>query len=289
MEQMPLDFCSQVVIIDRREEAYDLYLMRRGLMFANERLRKIRSFLLDYKKVDMNTLCNLLDASISTVRRDLDKLEQEGFLTRIHGGAILVETAPEKAVAAYTDYGYVSVAALASKLIQPNEILFLGGGNLCLAIARAILQSNWSGTVVTNNLNAACELAVSPLVHVNCLGGDIINNGGRLVADGAATIDALQEIVVNRAFVTVTGYSIEYGIFVDSQEQALLYRALESHAMEIYLVLTNKFNRIGRVRLGGSDYFKRIITLPSVPENVTRFCIENNIALFTSFLDDASF
>ena len=49
-------------------------------MFANERLRKIRSFLLDYKKVDMNTLCNLLDASISTVRRDLDKLEQEAFL-----------------------------------------------------------------------------------------------------------------------------------------------------------------------------------------------------------------
>ena len=60
-------------------------------MFAAERTRKIKEILLEYKHVDVNTLCSLLDCSIATVRRDLDKLEEEGFLTKAYGGALLNE------------------------------------------------------------------------------------------------------------------------------------------------------------------------------------------------------
>ena len=58
-------------------------------MLATERVRRIREMLLEYKHVDINTLCSLLSVSMATVRRDLEKLEMEGFLNKVHGGAVL--------------------------------------------------------------------------------------------------------------------------------------------------------------------------------------------------------
>ncbi len=60
-------------------------------MFAAERRKKIKEIMLEYKHVDMNTLCSLLDVSLATVRRDLDQLSEEGFLQKEHGGVILIE------------------------------------------------------------------------------------------------------------------------------------------------------------------------------------------------------
>lgn len=243
---------------------------------------------MDYKKADMMTLCSLLGASTSTVRRDLDKLEADGFLKRVHGGAVLVEH-DEPSSMEYIDDGYIPVASLAVHFVKNDDIIFLGGGNQCLCIAKALVKNNWIGSIVTNNLNAACEAAASPLIHVTMLGGMVINANGRLTADGDETVQAMRNVVVNKAFVTATGYSLEYGVFVDSSQQAALYQTLEKHSMETYLVMADKYDRIGRVRLGGPDHFKRIISLPSIPDAIKRYCSEQGIALYTSYLDDPAF
>ena len=60
-------------------------------MFADERTEKIKALLLDYKRIDINTLISMIPASPATVRRDLEKMEKEGFLRRTHGGVVLVE------------------------------------------------------------------------------------------------------------------------------------------------------------------------------------------------------
>ena len=60
-------------------------------MFAADRIKKIKDILYEYKHVDINTLCALLGCSIATVRRDLDRLESEGFLKKAYVGAILNE------------------------------------------------------------------------------------------------------------------------------------------------------------------------------------------------------
>ena len=60
-------------------------------MFADERTEKIKALLLDYKRIDINTLISMIPASPATVRRDLEKMEKEGFLHRTHGGVVLVE------------------------------------------------------------------------------------------------------------------------------------------------------------------------------------------------------
>ena len=46
-------------------------------MFADERTEKIKALLLDYKRIDINTLISMIPASPATVRRDLEKMEKE--------------------------------------------------------------------------------------------------------------------------------------------------------------------------------------------------------------------
>ncbi|WPX08484.1 DeoR family transcriptional regulator [Caldicellulosiruptor danielii] len=54
-------------------------------MLVAERLKKIKEILLQKKHIDVATLAELLNVSEVTIRRDLDKLESEGFLIKTYG------------------------------------------------------------------------------------------------------------------------------------------------------------------------------------------------------------
>ena len=60
-------------------------------MLPEERLEKIIALLQEKKTIDNESLCSLLDVSISTVKRDLDLLEKRRVLRRTRGGAVLTK------------------------------------------------------------------------------------------------------------------------------------------------------------------------------------------------------
>jgi DeoR/GlpR family transcriptional regulator of sugar metabolism len=58
-------------------------------VFAIERIKIIKNYLIENKQLEVNILSKMLNVSEVTIRRDLEKLEKEGFITRTHGGAVL--------------------------------------------------------------------------------------------------------------------------------------------------------------------------------------------------------
>jgi len=60
-------------------------------MLAVERKNLILERLQEQKRVVVSELSELFDVSEETIRRDLDKLEKEGFASKTYGGAVLVE------------------------------------------------------------------------------------------------------------------------------------------------------------------------------------------------------
>ena len=58
-------------------------------MFALERTRIIKKYLLENKKAEVAVLSDILGVTEVTIRRDLEKLESEGYLKRIHGGGYI--------------------------------------------------------------------------------------------------------------------------------------------------------------------------------------------------------
>jgi DeoR family fructose operon transcriptional repressor len=143
-------------------------------MKAAERQLRIRQMLEGRDFVDLETLCRELDASESSVRRDLDILEQERTLKRVYGGAVVLQQQPGRAF----DYAVESVrlsdektriARLAASLIEDGQTVILDGGSTVAAVARELSSKRLH--IVTNSLPIAENLETLRNIELTLTGG----------------------------------------------------------------------------------------------------------------------
>lgn len=144
-------------------------------MKAPGRHLKIRELLDAQEFVDLETLCRELDASESSVRRDLVQLESEGVLRRVYGGAMsLRDHVREPGL----DFDWQStrmadekrlIAAKAAGLIEDGQTIILDGGSTVAGVARAL--RNRSLHVITNSLPIALALDDARQIEVTLTGG----------------------------------------------------------------------------------------------------------------------
>ena len=99
-------------------------------MFPAQRIEMIKNILRQQKSADISTLTSMLGVSNVTIRKYLDQLEEEGFLTKVHGGAILAETneTSDSSETDIFDKTNRQIADLAAQLIEDNETVFLQTG-----------------------------------------------------------------------------------------------------------------------------------------------------------------
>ncbi len=253
-------------------------------MFAIERLNKIKEILYRDKRVDVLELSRLFSVTEVTIRRDLDKLEKEGFLIKTYGGAVLNEKVfgipfvPESDDDALEEKRMIG--KIASQMIEDGEAVFLSSGTTCLEIARNIKSKRL--TVVTNDLLIGYELKDSIGIKVIVTGGDLIQSSSTLV--GSFTLQALNSIYINKAFIGVKGVNFDSGYTVDSYEEAMVIQGIRKISSDIIIVADyTKFNRTAFARLGGLTMAKKIITNKQVPSAFKKFLFENSIKIYTAF------
>ena len=137
------------------------------------RQRRIRELLESEEFLDLDTLCNRLEVSDSTVRRDLATLESQGVLRRVYGGAMAMQPREH-----HLDFVWQSehmaeekrrIAALAATLIQENETVILDGGSTVAEAARALADRSLQ--VITNSLPIAEIFSNARQVEVTLTGG----------------------------------------------------------------------------------------------------------------------
>ena len=96
---------------------------------------------MEYGKVDVSNLSEILAVSEVTIRKDLEKLEKDLFLIRTHGGAVIKEDLPRdegmfEAVEAPNMESKRMIGIFAAALVQDRETIYLGAGSTCLQIAK---------------------------------------------------------------------------------------------------------------------------------------------------------
>ena len=256
-------------------------------MLAVERIRKIKEILLEYKNVDIVTLCSILSVSVATVRRDLDKLEEEGFLKKVHGGALLVESnnLESQLNGAFTDKTEnekLQIASIAAQFIENNDIIFLGSGRTCFQIAK-IIKERKNLTVFTNNINIVLELANIYNIDVILPGGKLEVVDNNISAVGEYALKNLRDIYINKTFFTVDGASIEYGYTVNRRQEMNLILHLLSNSNDCFLVSDyHKFDKRAFVSIGSLDLVKTVITNIELPNIYKEYYFNNGIQLFTT-------
>ena len=258
-------------------------------MFAAERIKKIKEILLEYRHVDVNTLCTLLLCSVATVRRDLDKLETEGFLTKAYGGAILNETDAQHIVLSADSDPYFeskkNAAKIASSLVADGDIIYLGPGPTCTLLA-SMLKQKHNLTVVTNSIDAIVELSDASDIHVIVAGGDLDAYARNCCTVGAQAISIISTMYIGKAFFTVDGISMQYGYTVGNYDyMALLQTVMRQSSESCVIADISKFGKRSLVRLADILSIKKLITNVELSTEYKEFFFKNKVKLYTSFDD----
>jgi DeoR family fructose operon transcriptional repressor len=143
-------------------------------MKATERQLRIRQMLTTRDFVDLETLCRELDTSESSIRRDLDSLEQEKVLRRVYGGAVSLQTAPTRNFDYAVESARLSdeknrIAQVAAGLIEDGQTVILDGGSTVATVARELSSKHLH--IVTNSLPIAESLESLRNIELTLTGG----------------------------------------------------------------------------------------------------------------------
>jgi len=218
-------------------------------MMPEERRYKIISLLYDERSATVVDLCQQLNASEATVRRDLSLLEEEGKLERVHGGAIMKSNMPLDTEESFGEKEWSNqsekrlIAEKAFTHLRDYESIFLDGGTTTLELAKLIGRSHIKLNVFTNAPTISAHIAKNEFVDLFLVGGKVRNNTLAIV--GQMAIDTIRLFRLDKVFIGVNGISLDYGLTTQNFEEAQMKKAvLERGRERIILADATKFDKV---------------------------------------------
>jgi DeoR family transcriptional regulator, aga operon transcriptional repressor len=255
-------------------------------MNAFERRKVIRELLSEKGMMEVCDLSQALQVSEVSVRRDLAFLEEQGFLSRIHGGAVLADggsggRAYALKVQLHTEEKQ-RIGKRAAELVQAGDHVILDSGSTMFEVARC-LHANPSHpsdhiTVVARSLPIIDLLGHRQGVKVVVLGGMFLPRYE--MVGGPLALRFLQDLRVDKCFFGIDAVSIERGLMSDDPHDADLMQAMASAAREVILVVdSSKIGQQGFVSVLPIDRIHCLVTDAGAPDDFVRELKERNISV----------
>ena len=227
-----------------------------------QRRERIQEYLATHKIVRTVDLCDVLNTSEATVRRDLEWLEQEGILERTHGGAVLnqrmiYEPEYQQRAERFPEEKR-RIGALASSLIEEGDVVFINSGTTTTQVIRHI-RSDAGITIFTNNLNAALEVGV-PDFHLYLVGGEFQPRSNSLA--GRFAIENLGQVYANKAIFGVDGVSLKHGCTVPANAEAEVVRQMIERTKGQIIVVADhsKWGVVSNYQIVAIDGIDKLVT-----------------------------
>ena len=191
-------------------------------------------------------LAMALDVSEGTVRNDLNALEEQGVLVRVHGGAVLKQQDQFQNNSFVRRYqqnasAKFAIAREAAVLVNDGESILLDASSTAYYFAKALAERRRL-RVMTNGFEVARELAQNSTNTVILIGG-VVNNDSSSVT-GLLSEHLIEELHIQKAFLSCSGFSLERGMTeVHLAEAQLKRKVIESSQQLFALVDSTKFGK----------------------------------------------
>lgn len=212
-----------------------------------------------HNKVLSSDLSVQLDVSEDTIRRDLQELDEEGKLTKVHGGALsksfhfsleknIIYSQPEKRI----------IASKAIPLIKDGMFVVLSGGTTILELVQ-LLPDNLNATFITVSLPTALQLLNHPSSEVIFLGNKLSKTAQ--ISVGAEVIKRLGELEADLCFLGTNSIDAERGITDLEWEVIEVKKAMIRCAHKtISLAISGKLNSVQRLQVCPINDIDTLIT-----------------------------
>lgn len=250
-------------------------------MLVAERRQRILDLISQRGFASLADLAQTLDASESTLRRDLDYWHRQGVLKRTHGGAIYVgdgTTLPpleERSTRQLDEKRRIAAAAAAR--IHNGDSILLDGGTTTLELARLLVSRSLQ--IVTNSVPIASLFAGSRDIDLVMLGGYVYPRTG--VALGPLTVRMMDDVHVHQAIISCSGVTAK-GLFNSNVLLVETQRQMMRCADEVIVVADQ--SKIGRQALACLCELSAIDTLiaDAVTDEQRRWLDEAGVRLIVA-------
>ncbi len=238
-------------------------------MLIVERQHRLLETLREQKTATLEALGELLGVSSSTVRRDLDALEQQGLVERTHGGAVY--RGQHKHPIAFSERMNQQVEAkkaigkIAASLVEAHMTLLLDGGSTVYLAAEQITARPLQ--VVTNSLTIANLFANDDQVDLIVIGGAHYPRTGVLV--GPLATGSLADLHADMLLFSLAGVFDDEAYNLNIEQAEVERVMIRQAARSILLMDSTKFGRKSLARVCGVDDVEQIITDNGISEKWT--------------------
>lgn len=243
-------------------------------MIAAERHQKIIELVVEAGQVTITEICELFNVSEMTARRDLSKLDREGLLRRVHGGAIrsLGRSYEPPFTARATKNLKIKqkIGLKAAELIVDGDSIALDVGTTTLEIVQG-LKDRRDLTIVTSCLQIANAVVSSLSIESNVR---LILSGGIVRPRELSMIGSIPEFVyknlhVDKAFLGIGGISLQDGLTEFNLEDSRVKEELIKSAQEVIVVAdSSKFGQTTFKTVGPINVAQKIVTDRNAPQEI---------------------
>jgi DeoR family transcriptional regulator of aga operon len=218
----------------------------------NARSEKIMKFLLRLGTATIDEILAEVGSSAPSIRRDLTRLEGRGLIRRTHGGATLVEPF------LYEPFRYDRsfqareqrfeaekrrIGLAAAELVQAGETVGLTAGTTTTHVGRS-LRHRENIQVFTNAINIGMELCNQPGIRTYLTGG-AVPWAWSFSLTGNSALNFLDDVYLDRAFLSVTGFDAERGATTIEPEEALVFGKMIKQTKQV--VIVSDSSKLGQV------------------------------------------
>ncbi|WP_226037069.1 DeoR/GlpR family DNA-binding transcription regulator [Aquibacillus saliphilus] len=240
-------------------------------MFVSERRSKIMNLLHDKQRLTVKELASNIGVSEATLRSDLNQMEEEGLLTRTHGGAILNDANNETSYSARARRNQQEKRLIAEKalsFIEEKQCILLDASSTTMELAYLLRQKNIRLTVITSGVKTALELNENPNITVILIGGMLTKGSSSL--EGTLGLSILEQVNIDLMFTSANGFTPDAG-FTDFNlyEVQLKKELIKKAKVVIALIDHTKIGTISSAIFAKTNQVNTIITDTAIKSGIS--------------------
>jgi DeoR/GlpR family transcriptional regulator of sugar metabolism len=237
------------------------------LMLKKERQEFILREINLHNRVLTSDLCEVINVSEDTIRRDLSELAEAGDIIKVHGGALSKSFHVSfQANGVYSHDNKKMIAQKAVTLIRDGMFILTTGGTTILELAKALPQ-HLRATFFTGSLPAAMEYIQHPNIEVIFI-GDRISKNSKITVGGDA-ITKIKQINADICFLGINAIDPEHGITDNDWDVVQVKKAMiQSSKKVVALTIAEKINTQQKLKVGDLDVLDIMITELDPGENI---------------------
>lgn len=224
----------------------------------NERQNRILEILGFNNRTSVNELSHKLDVSSVTIRQDLNFLEAEGLLKRVHGGAVLKDGDDLDNRLGKNYEKKLRIAKKLASLVNEGETILIESGSANVLLARELVKIK-KVTIMTTNIYIARQFRTNSLANIVILGGIYQHDSETLV--GKLTKACIDQLNIQKAFIGIDGYTTEDGFTLRDMFRAEISSHIIRKAKDVFVVSdSSKFGCTGLTSICHLTDIKHIAT-----------------------------